>query len=178
MSDKRHLVLYGLGALILLVLAAMLVFGGPGRVSETVPEAVTTTTGTTLATSTRLTQEQKDVSILKPFQYEIASSEAARTRGLSGRTNIRSDYGMLFVFPNKDRHGFWMKDMLEPIDIIWISDARTVVGVEANVSPQTYPNVFYPPEPVRYVLETRAGEAARLGLLPGTRLNLPLPYGE
>ena len=178
MSDKRHLVLYGLAALVLVVLGFLVAFGGRGRVSDTTAVPAATTTETAMATSTRLTEEPRATPAPKPFQYEIASTDAARIRGLSGRSNIKSDYGMLFVFPDKDRHGFWMKDMLEPIDIIWISDTRTVLGVEANVSPQTYPNVFYPPEPVRYVLETKAGEAARLGLLPGTKINLPLPYGE
>ncbi len=80
---------------------------------------------------------------------------------------------MLFVFPKEDRYGFWMKDMLTSIDIIWLSDTGSILGIEASASPATYPNVFYPPEPVRYVLETRAGEAARRGWIVGTVVPLP-----
>ena len=113
-----------------------------------------------------------------PFLYEIATSPAAQAKGLSGRSEIKSDYGMLFVFPKKEKQGFWMKDMLASIDIIWVEDDGTVIGIEDSVSPATYPNVFYSPAPVRYVLETRAGEAQRLGLTVGTKLVLPLPYRQ
>jgi hypothetical protein len=83
---------------------------------------------------------------------------------------------MLFVFPDKAIRGFWMKDMLVPIDIIWIGDGSVVLKVDANVSPDTYKTktTFKSPEPVRYVLETKAGEAARLGIAAGTKINLPL----
>lgn len=84
---------------------------------------------------------------------------------------------MLFIFATKDRYGFWMKDMREPIDIIWLSDTGngvgTIVGIEQSVSPSTYPATFTAPEPVRFVLETRAGEARRQGWAIGTRLTLP-----
>lgn len=104
---------------------------------------------------------------------EIADTPETRERGLSGRAAVPSDYGMLFVFPNKDLHGFWMKDMLVSIDILWLSDDGTIIGMQESVSPETYPDAFYPPEPVRYVLETRVGEAARQGWSIGSRVPIP-----
>ncbi len=103
-----------------------------------------------------------------------ADSEQERERGLSGRAEIPHEYGLLFVFPEKGLHGFWMKDMQAPIDIIWLSDDGTVLGIEASVTPSTYPKTFSPPEPVRYVLETRAGEARMKGWTVSSRLGLPL----
>lgn len=85
---------------------------------------------------------------------------------------------MLFVFPSDQRTGFWMKDMLTSIDMIWLSDNGTVLGIEDSVAPDTYPKIFYPPQPVKYVLETRAGEAHRQGWSVGTKVSLPLPYGS
>ncbi len=108
------------------------------------------------------------------FRFELADTEEARERGLSGRAEVPSDYGMLFVFEDADRYGFWMKDMLVPIDIIWLADDGSIIGIEREVSPATYPDVFYPPKSVRYVLETRAGEAARKGWGIGTPIVLPL----
>lgn len=67
-----------------------------------------------------------------------------------------------------------MKDMLVPIDIIWLSDEGAILGIEEAVTPESYPDVFYPPSPVRYVLETRAGEARRMGWEAGTTIILPL----
>ena len=81
---------------------------------------------------------------------------------------------MLFVFPTADRYGFWMKDMLASIDIIWLRSDGTIIEIEEGVSPETYPTPFYPPERVSYVLETRTGEARAQGWEPGTRLSLPI----
>lgn len=106
---------------------------------------------------------------------EIADTQAKQQQGLSGRREVPSDYGMLFIFPEKAFYQFWMKDMLVPIDIIWLSDDGTIVGIEHSVEPATYPNTFSPKLPVRYVLEVRAGEARARGWDVGTILNLPIP---
>lgn len=112
---------------------------------------------------------------LSGFSYEVVTTPEAQARGLGGRATIPHGYGMLFVFPSAERYGFWMKDMLAPIDIIWLSDDGTVLGIEHEVSPDTYPAVFYASSPVRYVLETRAGEARSTGLVAGSRIALPVP---
>jgi hypothetical protein len=107
------------------------------------------------------------------MQFEVVKTPAKITRGLSGRADIAADYGMLFVFSRKSRCGFWMNEMLAPIDIIWLDDDGTIVGIEAEVSPDTFPEMFYSPVPVRLVLETRAGEANAKGWTVGTRVELP-----
>ncbi len=106
---------------------------------------------------------------------EIADTDAARTQGLSGRTEVPDNYGMLFVFDTPDSYGFWMKDMFVSIDIIWLRDDGTIVGIEDSVSPDTYPQAFNSPEPVRYVLETRAGYARDHGWTIGTKVPVVLP---
>lgn len=108
------------------------------------------------------------------FAFEIVASPEARAQGLSGRTELPSGYGMLFVFDLPDRYGFWMKDMLLPIDLIWLADDGTILGITENVSPDSYPKPFFPPVPVRLVLETRVGEAAAQGWVVGSRIPLPL----
>jgi uncharacterized membrane protein (UPF0127 family) len=112
------------------------------------------------------------------FHYEIVSTPAEQERGLGGRKEIPDNYGMLFVFASKDRYGFWMKDMLTPIDIVWLHDDGTIMKIDAQVDPATYPTAYYPPEPVKYVLETRAGYAARHDWKIGTAITLPGPYKE
>lgn len=108
------------------------------------------------------------------FEFEIAASNEARARGLSGRANIPANYGMLFVFAEPNRYGFWMNDMLVPIDIIWLAQDGTIVGIDAHVSPDTFPTPFYAPEPVTRVLEVRAGEAAAQGWVVGSVIDLPV----
>lgn len=109
------------------------------------------------------------------FYFEIADTPEARQQGLSGRADIPHRYGMLFVFPEPGFHRFWMREMLVPIDILWIEEDGTVAGIEAAVAPETYPDTFSPPIPVTYVLEMRAGESAALGVSVGDRLPLPVP---
>ena len=110
------------------------------------------------------------------INFEIVTTASAQQRGLGGRAVIPDDYGMLFVFPSDSKYGFWMKDMLTPIDMVWLSSDGTVVGITPSVSPATYPDVFYPPSPIRFVLETRAGFAAEKNWKIGTKIQLPLPY--
>ena len=64
---------------------------------------------------------------------------------------------MLFVFPDNDQHGIWMKDMKFPIDIIWISENYNIVHVKKDATPESYPTVFKNSKPARYVLELPAG---------------------
>jgi uncharacterized protein len=112
------------------------------------------------------------------MRFEIADTQPLQQQGLSGRMEIPEDYGMLFVFPTKDRFGFWMKDMLTPIDIVFLNDDGSIVLIDHSVPPSTYPEIFYPPVPVKYVLETKAGYATAHGWDVGTKIALPPPYGQ
>ena len=91
------------------------------------------------------------------FVVEIVDTPRLRTRGLSLREVLLPSYGMLFVFSGSDKHGFWMKDMLFPIDIIWFDNEFVVVDVKENLSPDSYPPVFKPRVPARFALEINSG---------------------
>lgn len=103
---------------------------------------------------------------------DYATTTAARERGLGGRRELPDNYGMLFAFNHADTYGFWMKDMLVPIDIFWLDDKGRVVSMMTYVEPDTYPTVFYPTDPARYVLETAAGFGEAHGIATGTPLVL------
>ncbi len=115
-----------------------------------------------------LTARFGDVSL----KLDLATTTVARERGLGGRTDVPEGYGMLFVFSKEGSYGFWMKDTLVPLDIFWLDSQGHVVSMAQRVEPASYPDVFYPTEPVRYVLETRAGFAAAHGVATGTPLLL------
>lgn len=164
MNLKRHHVLYVLLAVSLMI--ALLIFLTPASPSM----------------SYRAFAPSPDVpktsSTTQTMRFEVVTTEAQQEQGLGGRANIPENYGMLFVFPNEGKRGFWMKNMLASIDIIWLSDTGTILGIEDSVSPQTYPKEFYPASPVKYVLETRAGEMRRHAWSVGSTISLPLPYGK
>lgn len=102
------------------------------------------------------------------FSVEVVRTPEEQSRGLSGHAPLASNEGMLFPFPSGSAPGFWMKDMLFPIDIIWIADGR-VVGFVKRAAPDDSPQrmTYYPPQPITEVLEVAAGTAARLGILVG-----------
>lgn len=106
------------------------------------------------------------------LRIEVANTDAQRELGLGGRASIPQYYGMLFVFPKPDTYGFWMKNMLVPVDIFWLDAQGGVISQQNNVSPASYPHVFYPEAPALYVLETRAGFAAAHDVKMGTLLEL------
>ncbi|MGE5541181.1 MAG: DUF192 domain-containing protein [Bacillota bacterium] len=110
------------------------------------------------------------------MQFEIADTHDKQELGLGNRASIPDNYGMLFVFQKPDRYGFWMKDMLVPIDITWLDTDGSIILIDHSVDPSTYPHAFYPPVPVKYVLETRAGYAKDHNWDVGTKVSLPAPY--
>ncbi len=100
----------------------------------------------------------------------IADTPALRERGLSGTQPLSGNDGMLFIFPVDDFHSFWMKDMLYPIDMIWLDAQKRVVHVAADAQPAGYPSeVFRPSTRARYVLEVNAGWASDHGVVIGSQ---------
>lgn len=97
----------------------------------------------------------------------LADTDLTRTKGLSGTIPLKNNEGMLFIFDQPTVPRFWMKEMLYSLDIIWISPEKKIVSVEKNVSPETFPETFFPPSPVRYVLEVTGGFFEKNNLRPG-----------
>ena len=101
------------------------------------------------------------------FFAKIVDDEVSRVRGLSGNSGMSDEVGMLFVFDTTASHGFWMKDMKFPIDIIWIDEKMKIIDISRQVLPESYPEVIMPISPIRFVLEINAGIASSTGLKRG-----------
>lgn len=99
----------------------------------------------------------------KNIQVEIAKNEADRELGLGGRSYLAPDNGMLFIFDSKGvTPTFWMKGMLFPLDIIWISGGKVVkidknAAVESTITPDDKLKLYNPNSPIDYVLEVNSG---------------------
>jgi uncharacterized protein len=91
------------------------------------------------------------------LSVEIASTTQEVEIGLSNRTELEKNSGMLFVFEKEGNHGFWMKDMKFNVDMIWIDKNKKIIYMESNVEPQTYPKIFGSDVTSLFVLETPAG---------------------
>ena len=101
-----------------------------------------------------------DISI----EVEVAGTPETRAKGLSDRKMLPKGTGMLFIFDAPAQYGFWMKDMNFAIDIIWISESSQVIGITEELAPETFPEIFYPPGRVMYVLELSAGASRNFGI--------------
>ena len=102
----------------------------------------------------------------------VADTDAKREKGLSGTASLAEGQGMLFVFDEPTKSGFWMKEMEYPIDIIWIHATGQVLDLRHAVSPETFPAVFESDAYASYVLEVPGGWASRHGVNVGSISNV------
>ncbi|MEO5635148.1 MAG: DUF192 domain-containing protein [Candidatus Paceibacterota bacterium] len=106
------------------------------------------------------------------LQVDIADTPVKREQGLSGRTGLKVNEGMLFDFPNSGIYSFWMKDMKFPIDIIWINEEGKIVYIKKNALPDSYPALFTPENNSKYVLEVVSGFCDKYNIKIGDRVEL------
>ncbi|MEI6810474.1 MAG: DUF192 domain-containing protein [Candidatus Nomurabacteria bacterium] len=102
----------------------------------------------------------------------VADTKESREEGLSGKISLDDGKGMLFDFGIPGKFGFWMKDMLFPIDIIWINSNGIIVDIVENASPEDYPTTYINKAPASYVLEIGANKAREYGLFLGSKVNI------
>jgi uncharacterized membrane protein (UPF0127 family) len=101
-----------------------------------------------------------------PLRPQLALTPAQRGVGLMRRVKVPPD-GMLFVFPGDTRDGFWMKNTLVPLTIVFF-DARGIRVRKLAMTPcKADPcSVYYPRRSYRFALELPATDtrpARRLG---------------
>ena len=107
-----------------------------------------------------------------PFKPEVAKTSAQRSRGLMNRTRAPKD-GMLFVFPEATTGGFWMKNTLVPLTIVFFDSRGTRVRKLSMTPCREDPcRIYDPGRSYRFALELRASDvrrAAKLGPLAALR---------
>jgi len=107
------------------------------------------------------------------FKLEVADTREEREAGLSGRA-LKESEGMLFVFEKPCRPAFWMKGVLEPLDIVWIDDEKKVVGVLERLSVcrgEDY-DIYRPSSNISYAIELKGGTSGSLKLKAGQVLDI------
>lgn len=108
----------------------------------------------------------------KQVTVEIAERGEARMRGLMYRKDMGEDAGMIFVFQGpKEEHTFWMKNTCIPLDMLFIDDDGTIVGIEEN-TPTLTEQTFSVGCKSRYVLELNAGWTRKHGVKAGQKVKL------
>jgi uncharacterized membrane protein (UPF0127 family) len=100
---------------------------------------------------------------------ELVTREEEVELGLMFREEIGPDQGMLFRFEVPDHHGFWMKNTLVPLDLLFVGDDGRVVNVTERVEPLTVTH-RWSRGPVRSVLEVAGGWCQAHGVGAGARV--------
>jgi hypothetical protein len=104
---------------------------------------------------------------------EVANTVETRAYGLMFRKTLDENAGMLFVFEQEGKWGFWMKDTLIPLSIGFIDRQWRLLEVQdmaVAVDPQTGPWPIYEPRAAyRYALEVNQGYFMRKGITAGAR---------
>lgn len=60
----------------------------------------------------------------------VANNSYSRERGLMKSTQLCTDCGMLFIFPQAGKHSFWMKDTPLPLSIAFIAADGTILNID------------------------------------------------
>jgi uncharacterized membrane protein (UPF0127 family) len=107
------------------------------------------------------------------FQVEMAVSPEQRGRGLMFREELAEDRGMLFDFGRLQQASMWMRNTYVPLDMLFIDPEGRITQIAADIRPLS-DAVIASREPVRAVLELRAGVTAKLGIKPGDRVVHPM----
>jgi len=110
------------------------------------------------------------------FKVELAKTKEEREKGLMFREKLDENKGMLFIFEKEGFHGFWMKNTLIPLDIIWMNSEGKIVYIKENAQPckgMLCP-VFIPGKKAKYVLEINAGKVKELGIKVGDQILLKI----
>ncbi len=106
------------------------------------------------------------------LKVEIADTDIERETGLMNRNSLDRDRGMLFVFEKEDIYGFWMKDTLISLDMIWITENNEVVFIKENAKPcNENCEIFIPDKNAKYVLEINSGIAKELDIKEGDKVS-------
>ncbi len=117
------------------------------------------------------------------FSVALARTPDERAQGLMGVRFLPEDQGMLFLFPEENNYGFWMKDTLIPLDMIWMNADKQVVYIAHSAQPcppmttdgsWRCPGID-PGQPASYVLEINGGLAEKLGIKAGDQAEVGLP---
>lgn len=99
------------------------------------------------------------------FTVEIAQTSEQQRHGMMFRTAIGPDEGMLFPYDPPQHAGFWMRNTLIPLDMIFIrADGKIArIATARPLDESAVPSG----EPVAAVLEIAGGRAAELGIREG-----------
>ncbi|SFH83823.1 DUF192 domain-containing protein [Bradyrhizobium sp. cf659] len=139
----------------ILVVAGVVVAGGPVRAASFQPLEIVTKSG------------------VQVFSVEVATTEQEKQTGLMYRKELADGKGMLFDFNPEQEVSMWMKHTYVSLDMIFIRADGRILRIAENTEPLST-KIISSQGPARAVLEVVAGTAQKYGIRPGDRVGHPL----
>lgn len=100
----------------------------------------------------------------------VSRTDEDKARGLMNVSYMKSNEGMIFIYENEVKYGFWMKNCLIPLDMIFINKDGKVVDINKNALPCKENIVcptYYPDFNYKYVIELNSGQIDEIDLKIG-----------
>lgn len=142
---------------LLTIATAMLSLGGCGAEGRKTPSAA----GDRLVVITASGRHELSI--------ELADTDQKKQTGLMFRTSLGAGHGMLFPYDGPQEITMWMRNTYISLDMVFIGADGVVVSVARNTEPMSEA-IISSKVPATGVLEVKAGEADRLGIVPGSRV--------
>ena len=112
---------------------------------------------------------EKDISV----NAEIADTNRERITGLMFRKELCDNCGMVFVFDDSNYRSFWMKNMLIPLDILFIDENIAIVDINYAFPCITENcDVYTSSSKAKYVLEVNEGFTKENNIDVGDKITL------
>jgi uncharacterized membrane protein (UPF0127 family) len=133
------------------------------------PVAAAASTGFGRGTATITTRPGAPVVL----RVEIARTRAERQVGLMNRRSLPAKAGMVFLYPEAHRGGYWMKDTLIPLDIAFYDGRGKILRIMTMQPCRRDPcRVYDPGVAYRAALEVNAGSFRRWQVRAGDRITV------
>jgi uncharacterized membrane protein (UPF0127 family) len=104
------------------------------------------------------------------FDVWIADNPARQEQGLMFVRDLPQGQGMIFPLKTPQAMHMWMKNTYIELDMVFVGEKGAIDQIIEHAKPLSL-DVLSSEKPVKAVLEIKGGEASRLGLKVGDRVN-------
>lgn len=121
------------------------------------------------------TQQYKMTIGTKELLVEVRRTAAEQGLGLSWRTSMEANEGMVFIYNQPQRVLYWMRGMQFPLDFLWVRQGKVVemtAGVLQPTKEGSVPQTVSPENEVDMVIEVNAGWIAQQGIKLGDEVSI------
>jgi uncharacterized protein len=112
----------------------------------------------------------------RKLAVEVACMPKQRETGMMFRETLKTDEGMLFVFPRDEELNFYMKNTYVPLSIAFIRANGAIANI-AHMEPLSL-ETHRSRTACRFALEMPFGWFARNGVTEGSKVTIPIVQAE